>query len=174
MNVHARRLKRPTLYGLPVVLLVAVALAPAKCQAQDESVPSQYRRFFSHYRDTRSIPERALNIVGLSAQDVGRSFALIAGVSHYPNFRPPLDPSLGAAGVDITKLERYLKTQEFFDEIVVLRDSDMNYQNLMYFLQVYFPQRVKRFPRSRFLFAYSGHGTTDGKTSYLVVRFIKS
>ena len=62
------------------------------------------------------------------------------------------------AAVDIEKLQAYLKEQEFFDEIVVLKDADMTLDNLNYFLENYFPQRLRQSPHSRFLFAYSGHG----------------
>lgn len=63
---------------------------------------------------------------------------------------------------------RYLKNEEYFDEIVVLWDEDMNEANLSYFLHDYFPSRLQAFPKSRFLFAYSGHGFMDGKEGYLL------
>jgi Flp pilus assembly protein TadD len=124
---------------------------------------------FHYCVDRRSIPEKALNLVGLTSNEVGKSFALIAGVTRYPNFKPPYNPNLEPAAVDLKNLEQYLKTEEFFDEIVVLKDDDMNYSNLQYFLQVYFPQRLHNSPHSRFLFAYSGHGITDGSSSYLLL-----
>ncbi|MCI5151176.1 MAG: hypothetical protein D3916_17640 [Candidatus Electrothrix sp. MAN1_4] len=58
--------------------------------------------------------------------------------------------------------------KEFFDEIVVLQDEQVTEQNLKYFLQGYFPDRLKAFPKSRFLFAYSGHGITLNKNGYLL------
>ena len=149
--------------------VLIVAMGAANCGwAQDQSVPEKYRGFFHHYVDQRSIPEKALNLVGLTKEDVGKSFALIAGVTRYPNFKPPLDPNLQPAAEDLQNLEQYLKNQEFFDEIVVLKDRDMNYDNLKYFLQVYFPERLRLSPHSRFLFAYSGHGITDGSSGYLL------
>jgi hypothetical protein len=54
------------------------------------------------------------------------------------------------------------------DEIVVLKDGDVSLQTLRYFLEVYFPARVGRFPKSRFLFAYSGHGMAEGDKEYPV------
>ncbi len=138
------------------------------CWPQCTTASQQYRKFFHHCVDYRSIPEKALNLVGLTSSDVGRSFALVAGVSHYSHFRAPNNPYLAPAEADLLNLEQYLKNEEFFDEIVVLKDSDMNYENLKYFLQVYFPEKLKKSPHSRFLFAYSGHGITDGASGYLL------
>src|SRR5260370_34263783 len=73
-----------------------------------------------------------------------------------------VEKNLKPAAVDIEKLKSYLKDQEFFDEIVVLKDGDMNLDNLNYFLQNYFPDRLRKSPHSRFLFAYSGHGYAEG------------
>jgi len=148
-------------------LLLAVMSLMVSARAQDATVPAKYRSFFHLYQE-RSIPEKVLNLIGLRTSDVGRSFALLAGVSHYPNFKPPDDSYLRPAAVDLQNLENYLKNQEFFSEIVALKDADMTYENLQYFLQVYFPQRLRASPHSRFLFAYSGHGITDETSSYLL------
>ena len=135
---------------------------------QDKApVQPEYQRFFYHYVDKRSLSEKSLNLVGLSIQDVGRSFALIAGVSHYPNM-PPTDRDLRPGAEDIAKLQKYLRDEEFFDEIVVLKDQNMNLDNLAFFLQSYFPERLKKFPKSRFLFAYSGHGMEEDGNGYLL------
>jgi TPR repeat protein len=130
-----------------------------------KAVPQEYRGCFVQYVDKRSLPEQALNLIGLSSQDVGRSFALIAGVTQYPNLAPE-QQYLKPAAEDLRRLQAYLKDQEFFDEIVVLKDGDVTLQALRYFLEVYFPARVGQFPKSRFLFAYSGHGMTEGSAEY--------
>jgi hypothetical protein len=69
-------------------------------------------------------------------------------------------------------VEIYLKNQEFFGEIVVLRDQDVTMENFGYFLQNYFPDRLRQSPHSRFLFAHSGHGMAEGSkenpTGYLL------
>ena len=126
-------------------------------------VRQEYQRFFVRYVDNRSLPEKALNIIGLSSQEVGRSFALIAGVTQYPNMVPELR-QLPPAAEDLRRLQVYLRDQEFFDEIVVLKDGDVSHKTLHYFLEVYFPTRLRQFPKSRFLFAYSGHGMMEGNT----------
>jgi hypothetical protein len=137
-------------------LMLASVLASLR-SVQAQSVPGEYQRFFVQRADQRSRFEKALNLIGKTSFPVGRSFALIAGVTQYPNF-PPLERPLRPAAVDIEKLQAYLKEQEFFDEIVVLKDADMTLPNLNYFLENYFPQRLAQSPHSRFLFAYSGHG----------------
>ena len=124
-------------------------------------VPEPYRHFFYQYSNRRSSLEKALNTIGLSSLAVPRSFALVAGVTRYPNF-PAVDRDLRPAAVDIEKLKLYLRDQEFFDEIVVLQDGDVTIDNLDYFLGHYFPEQLKRSPHSRFLFAYSGHGYAEG------------
>ena len=139
-------------------------------QAFGQAVPPVLPKFshlFVHYADQRSILERALNLVGMTGADVGRSFALIAGASHYPRL-PVGSRELHPAEVDRDHLISYLKNQEFFDEVVVLWDDEMNEETLSYFLKNYFPKRLSAFPKSRFLFAYSGHGLTDGEEGYLL------
>jgi Caspase domain len=142
-----------------------LVLMGTPCLAQN--VPQEYRRLFARYVDSRSLPEKALNLVGLTGQDVGRSFALIAGVTRYPNM-PQAERELKPSEADLRQLAAYLRDQEFFDEIVVLRDADMKYETLRYFLEVYFPERLQKSPKSRFLFAYSGHGITEGNAGYLL------
>jgi TPR repeat protein len=149
-----------------VVASLFAALIGRPCSGQP--VPLQYQRFFVRNTDNRSLPEKALNAVGLTGQDVGRSFALIAGVTRYPNMQS-LYQELNPAAADLKNLQSYLRDQEFFDEIVILKDGDMNYENLRYFLEVYFPDRLKRSPKSRFLFAYSGHGISEGTNGYLLL-----
>jgi hypothetical protein len=68
---------------------------------------------------------------------------------------------LWPARLDVEKMTAYLAGEpESFNEIVVLLDEDMTAENLRYFLTQYFPRRLAESPRSRFLFAYSGHGMT--------------
>lgn len=150
------------------VCLMLFAVLNGTASAQEKPpVPSEYQRLFAHYADRRSMLEKSLNLIGMTDQDVGRSFAVVAGVSHYPRL-PAGSRTLAAAEADRDMLVAYLEKEEFFDEVVVLWDEDMNKKNLAYFLQQYFPQRLHSFPKSRFLFAYSGHGFSDGGKSYLL------
>jgi hypothetical protein len=132
-------------------------------------LPPQYKntRTFRHYVDKTTLPEQMANLAGFTLKEYGRGFALIAGVSKYKNI-PGRDGNLKPAAEDIKKLVNYLKYYEKIDEIVVLEDDDVTLDNLSYFLENYFPRRLEQFPRSRFLFAYSGHGSTQGNRGYLL------
>jgi tetratricopeptide (TPR) repeat protein len=149
--------------------MALLILGPVAAVAQSfpDYLPPQYRPFFKQFVDQRSLPERMLNVTGLSSGEYGRGFALIAGVSKYPRMAGP-NGNLVAAAEDIRKLQNYLKTYEKIDEIVVLTDAEVTPENLYYFLVTYFPRRLKDFPKSRFLFAYSGHGTTQNDKGYLL------
>lgn len=161
------RRRKPELGFLAVAAAACALCAFAPAQAQSPQVPDQYKPYFAHYVDKRSLIEKTLNLINVGGDDVGRSFALIAGVSDYPNMKGP-DRKLSAAAEDLRKLEAYLKQYEFFDEIVVLKNSDVTTENLEFFLQNYFPERLRQFPKSRFLFAYSGHGMTEGSNGYIL------
>jgi Caspase domain len=108
-----------------------------------------------------------LSIAGLASREYGHGFALIAGVSKYPRMSGSAGTLMPAAE-DVRKLVNYLKTYEKFDEVVVLSDEDVTQENLFFFLERYFPRRLREFPRSRFLFAYSGHGITQQQMGYLL------
>lgn len=148
------------------VLLVSFPLLSQSDADQD------YRQFFEHYQDKRGVTEKILNAVGMTGQDVGRSFAFIAGVNEYKNL--PESNQLPPAEIDMDKLVYYLREVEKFDEIVVLRNEGVNLLNISYFLQTYFPNRLSKFPKSRFLFAYSGHGFYEAPRGYLLASGAKS
>ena len=151
-----------------VVLRLASASVSA-AMAQSDAVAFPTSKSIVHYFvDRRSLPERLLNSVGLTTQDTGRSFAFIVGVSRYPKIQTQGDRYLVPAGRDLDLLFAYLKDQQFFDEIVVLRNDDVTSDNLQYFLETYFPAQLEKYPRSRFLFAYTGHGMTEGRYGYLL------
>ncbi len=130
-------------------------------------VSAQYQKLFQRYKDDRSLSEKALNLVGLTKAGFGRSFALICGVSRYPEM-PTLEQELKPAAVDVAKLTGYLRDSEDFDEIVVLMNRDFTLENLTYFLQSYFPVRLKEFPNSRFIVAISSHGMNEGDRGYVL------
>jgi hypothetical protein len=153
--MRAKNAKRLRINALLLLLLAFTGTSHA---GVPKYVPEQFQGFFRQYVDNRSITEKALNAIGFTNEDVGRSFALVAGVSHYRmNGRAG---KLDAARADVEQLAAYLINREFFDEVVVLLDEDVTEANLSYFLERYFPKQLQAFPGSRFLFAYSGHGTT--------------
>ncbi len=138
-------------------LLTAVPVAWADVPAW---VPAKYAKFFHRAVDDRSILEKALNLIDVQLGSPGPSFALVAGVSKYPRMSGKVG-DLWPARLDVEKMVAYLEQPpESFNEIVVLLDDDMTADNLGYFLTQYFPRRLAESGRSRFLFAYSGHGIT--------------
>jgi TPR repeat protein len=161
-------LKPRTLNNLALQMsLIAGLLVNAASAQQKPPVPEQYQKYFVHYVDKRSIWDKVLNAINIESGDVGRSFALIAGISHYPNMGP-FQEELKPAAEDVNKVSVHLKEYQGFDEIVLLEDANVTIDNLQYFLQTYFPKRLKKFPKSRFLFAYSGHGMTEDRNGYLL------
>ncbi len=139
-----------------------LALWPIAVVAEEPPnwVPEEHRQHFVRFVDDRSAWDKALNSVDVELGETGRAFALIAGVSFYPNMKGK-ERDLTPARVDLEKLASYLSAEpESFNEIVVLAEEDMTAEKLRYFLTQYFPKRLADAPRSRFLFAYSGHGMT--------------
>src|SRR4051794_20637587 len=108
-----RNVRQVLLHALTLLLLGIGSTSRADAPA---NVPQQYRTFFRHYVDNRSMAEKALNAIGLTSKDVGHSFALLAGVSRYPSMRSSA-ADLRPAREDIEKLANYLVQREFFDEV---------------------------------------------------------
>lgn len=146
---------------VPALVLVLVPVFNLAYGA-GPSVPAPYHKYFVKYSDEPTF--FGSHIAPLfGTKKVGRSFALVAGIWDYSFDR--LDP----AKKDIEALTEYLLNEEEFDEIVVLTNEAVTYDNFNYFLQSYFRDRVGEFPQSRFLFAYSGHGFLDGRNGHLVL-----
>ncbi len=148
---------------LSIIATISITIATL-VEAAKPDCPSEYQRYFRHFSDARSLPDRLYHALGFERDRIGRSHALIAGVSNYPEIPEQLPP----ARADIEKIETWLRNSGHFDEIVVLHNNSFNVANLNYFLREYFPQRLQTFPKSRFLFAFSGHGIQQGRSSYLL------
>lgn len=154
-----------------VFLLILLFCSCGYVNAQN--VPAHYKNYFikfTDFTDNRSNIEKIFDALGLrneGEERTRRSFALICGISKYPNMGV-LERRLAPAAEDVRKMKNYLLQNDFFDEIVVLENSDVTLENLQYFLQSYFPTELKKFPNSRFLFAYSGHGMTENNKGYLL------
>jgi GH25 family lysozyme M1 (1,4-beta-N-acetylmuramidase) len=87
-----------------------------------------------------------------------RSFALVVVVHQYNFFPEPDDKELMAVKNDIPKIVNFLREQNF-DEIILLENEKASVENINYFLNTYFLNQVKIYDqRSRFLFAFDGHG----------------
>lgn len=131
-----------------------------------QNVLPQYEKYFYKYEDDISTIESALNLIDVSSRDVGYSVALIAGVWKYPQARD-FNRDLNEARIDVDNLKRHFDQYEYFNEIIVLENEHVSYENLNYFLNYYIPTRVNS-PKSRFLFAYSGHGVQDERDGYIL------
>jgi caspase domain-containing protein len=147
---------------LCILILSSAVITRAQTRTSD-----RYKKFFAKSVDGRALPKELLSGHGLGEQELGRSYALIAGVSYYPDL-PADKRSLSPAKVDVEAMVKYLKDKEYFDEIVVLENEDVTLDNLNYFLGVYFPSKMDSQRNSRFLFAYSGHGFDDDSGSYIL------
>jgi hypothetical protein len=140
--------------------LAGAAGARAETAQVPEWVPDKYVPFIYRSVDDRPSWQRALEYLDIPIGETGPSFALIAGVSKYPNIGGKAG-DLWPARLDVEKMVAYLEREpESFNEIVVLMDEDMTAETLGYFLTQYFPRRLAESRRPRFLFAYSGHGIT--------------
>jgi hypothetical protein len=133
-------------------------------------VKPEYQKFFRYYKPGRSFPSNVLQAHGINDDKVGRSYAVIAGVSTYPNL-PPDKQTLEPAKNDVENLVRVLRDKQYFDEIIVIENDDVSLATFNYFLQVYLPKQMAANPNARFLFAYSGHGFDDDAGSgYILTR----
>jgi len=122
----------------------------------------RYCRFFFHYSDSSDLDARVGLRVGASNGNETRAFAVVVGVSSYPNIE---GASLPPAKNDVDKLKDFFKAQRF-DEIIVLENDDATEENINYFLGKYLIERSFLYNgpnggRSRVVVAYSGHGTPD-------------
>lgn len=145
-------------------------LCPISVSAEvPDWVPEEYKEFFHRSSSERPAWKKAFSFVNAAVGETGPSFALVAGVSRYPNMKGK-EADLWPARLDVEKMVSYLEREpESFNEIVVLLDEDVTAERLRYFLTRYFPRRLSEHPRSRFLFAYSGHGMTGtNRRGYLL------
>lgn len=81
------------------------------------------------------------------------SYAIIITIGKYDHF-----PSLEAAKKDSEKMKNFLLESSEYDEVVVLQDEDASFSTIWYFMQEYFPKKMRQ-GRYRLLFYFSGHGT---------------
>ncbi|GAB4181971.1 MAG: hypothetical protein Tsb002_02660 [Wenzhouxiangellaceae bacterium] len=131
------------------------------------AVPEAYQDYIIYQNDDRSLWEKALNRFRISTSEIGPLFVLIAGVDTYPNL--PADKRfLKPAKVDLDRLIKHFKADPGVMEIVELRNSAVNLDSFDFFLDRYFPARLREVPRSRFIFAYSGHGVEEDDQGYLL------
>jgi lysozyme len=87
-----------------------------------------------------------------------RSFALLVLIDDYPNFLQASDQSLLSVKHEEDRIVAFVKSQDF-DEVVVLKNRAASRDAIEYFLGTYMRDQLTIYKkRSRFLFAYDGHG----------------
>src|SRR5262249_14604994 len=157
MRLKKRIGARIALSLLSVVAFMSRANAPT-CPFGVDVADLTMCRFFYHYGSEQTKPDaRIVGRLKLAAGDRTRSFALIIGISKYPNFLP--QDQLTPATNDVAHLKTFLKDDQKFDEIIVLENDDATAANISYFLNDYLLTRSSLYNRkSRILIAYSGHG----------------
>ena len=98
--------------------------------------------------------------------DFAKSYALIIGVGKYNAF-----PQLDAPSSDAVRVRNFLRDEADFDYIVTMTDEQATRENIEKYMETLFPSLIKN--NDRFLFYFSGHGTTRqitvGKRGYLVL-----
>ncbi len=82
-----------------------------------------------------------------------KSYAIIIAIGEY-DYLPPLNSSKQ----DVEKMKDVLLRSGAYDEIVVLQDEHASFDNIRHFMQTYFPGKMSRSGRYRFLFYFTGHG----------------
>ncbi|MFS2139162.1 GH25 family lysozyme [Duganella sp. Dugasp56] len=116
-------------------------------------------KYFEQY--TKPTIEHDLRIterLGVKDAKSIRSIALIVGIDTYSNF-PPERKNLAPAKADVDNLREFFKSDQKFDEVIVLRNQDATTENIEYFLGQYLPQLgLEMIKKTRLVFAYSGHG----------------
>ncbi|MBB3386856.1 MULTISPECIES: GH25 family lysozyme [unclassified Rhizobium] len=141
---------------------------PPATEPNGPTVKSEdFCEYFKTYRPSGSeIDPRILRAMGLkdSDSDKARRLAIIVGVGEYPNLNSDQN-LLVSADNDIQHLIEFLRTDQQFDEIIVLRNKDATRENIEYFLTSYLKHTANSYSgHTQFLFAYSGHGFPSQNT----------
>ncbi len=79
------------------------------------------------------------------------SYAIIIAIGEY-DYNSPLPVQ-----DDAKKMKDFLLSSGEYDEVIILQNADATFQTIRYFMEAYFPQKMKD-GRHRFLFYFTGHG----------------
>ncbi|MBY5394630.1 hypothetical protein HFN01_07285 [Rhizobium leguminosarum] len=143
-----------------VVVISMGASSPAECAVGLELFDTAKCGFFVRYQSKTAIDDRLEKRIpaGNPADPPIRSFAMVVGVSFYPNFPNKEDRYLAPAKNDVMNLVKFLERQKF-DEVILLENFDANKENINFFLDEYLPSQLDLYgKRARVLFIHTGHG----------------
>ena len=143
-----------------IVFFVSADYARAGCHPDLAAADPLHCKYFVEYKPpgSHAVDDRILSRLGATDGAKVRSYALVIGISSYPNFQEEKDRTLPPAKADIANLIAFFREQGF-DEIILLEDKDASKDNINYFLDVYLNQHLDIFgATSRVVIAHSGHG----------------
>jgi hypothetical protein len=89
----------------------------------------------------------------IKQEPFNESYAIIISIGKYDNLSPLESPH-----EDALKMKKFLLETIEYDEVVILQDSDATFNNIKYFMQTYFTNKMAKRGRYRFLFYFTGHG----------------
>ncbi len=98
--------------------------------------------------------------------------AVIAGVANYPNL--PKGLQLPYAAHDVKLLKSIFSKKLDFDEIIVIEDSLVTKETLIFLFENYIPSRIDDRKGSSVVFAFSGHGADYKNFGYIFEHDTKS
>ncbi|MEW6437777.1 MAG: GH25 family lysozyme [Pseudomonadota bacterium] len=132
---------------------------PAKGLSFPSERASLCRTFFANSTNGNAIDTKVAKYIYFDGNPVGktRSFALVVAVGKSPDASSGND--IDSAEMDFQHLINFLVNDEGFDLVVGLKDQDATGDNINYLLRNFFYHQLNKLnTRSRFLFAFSGHG----------------
>jgi hypothetical protein len=96
------------------------------------------------------------------------SYAIVIGIGEYDY----LD-HLESPQKDVQRMADFLINTDYYDEVIMLQDEQATFETIQYFLQTYFPKKMKT-GRYRLLFYFTGRATIlegyNESISYLLLK----
>jgi hypothetical protein len=114
----------------------------------------EYRKFI-HKKENKEHGFLTIFFINILKQKpFNGSYAIIIAIGNYDKLLPPK-----SSQEDARKIERFLLGTLEYDEVVILQDNDETFDNIRYFMQTYFANKMAKYARYRFLFYFTGHET---------------
>ena len=114
----------------------------------------QYEQFIYKGKKEDGYFQKFLNMI--REEPFTGSYAIIIAIGAYDHLSP-----LKSAKRDAEKMKDFLLNTGEYDEVVVLQDTQASFETIRYFMQTYFPKKMMKKGRYRFLFYFTGHGTQE-------------